>query len=346
MKKNNIKGIIIFSLTLIIIFILATWLYAPVIFQEGNPVPYLKGAWQLNLSQKDIIKLDVDGDRYMTKNRNGLGAITELMKSQNYEFVEQLGAGYFYKSSDKAIVLTRRQYSRFYVIWTINESGNVNNLIDWLDYKNDEFSFTLRYPSLSVDNQLWGNLSETLPSSEILLPNQILSKGNNFYLHQKYSLVRDQQTGIISKTENTFIPEYDGSYSYPTPWHIVIFNVKDKNELEKIIKTKLGPGCSYKTKISTEFKGNYRVEINGDGKDLGETLCPVNYANYIIYSPDREKVAFWSIGQECQIGLGFMFENCFDKKISDSFHFTEENLQVPLSTPTGIIKEQLDNRLE
>lgn len=209
----------------------------------------------------------------------------------------------------------------YYPLLNVTETNNTDS-IEWTEYKNKEYSFTFRYPALSVDNQLWGNLTETLPLSEILLPNQVLSKNNNFYLHQKYNISTDWQTGKTVKKENTFIPKYDNTYAYPLAWHFIIFDVEAENDLDKIIKQKLGPGCSYKTKIATEFSGNYRIEIDGDGKDLGSTLCPVNYTNYIIYSPDQKKVAFWSTGQECQIGYGF--EKCFDKQIAESFHFIKQ----------------------
>ncbi len=193
--------------------------------------------------------------------------------------------------------------------------------IVWLDYESKEYGFVFRYPSLSIDNGLWGYSPEDLSAVNVLLPNQILNKENNFYLHQKYKTSHDWQIGEFVKTENCFVPEYDNTHTYPLSWHIVILNANDEDSLDKVIKRKLGPGCSYKTKIPTKFSGNYRVEINGDGKDLGSTACPVNYTNYIIYSPNQGEVAFWSTGQECQIGLNF--SNCFDQEIADSFHFID-----------------------
>jgi hypothetical protein len=193
--------------------------------------------------------------------------------------------------------------------------------IDWLDYESNEYGFVFSYPSLSIDNGLWGYSSEDLSAVNVLLPNQVLSKGNNFYLHQKYKTSLDWQAGEFTKTENTFVPEYDNTHTYPLAWHIVILNANDEASLDKAIKQKLGSGCSYKTKIPTKFSGNYRIEINGDGKDLGSSVCPVNYTNYIIYSPNQGKVAFWSTGQECQIGLNF--SNCFDEEIANSFHFID-----------------------
>ena len=156
------------------------------------------------------------------------------------------------------------------------------------------------------------------------MPKQVLNKNNNFYLTQKYKTEKDIETGELIKTENTLIPEYDNTYSYPIPWHIVIFDIKDEADLDQIIKQKMGPGCSYKTKTPTDFVGNYKIEIDGDGLGLDETKCYAGYTYYIIYSSIQKKIAFWSTGQDCQIGLGLFSDSCFDEKIAASFHFFEE----------------------
>lgn len=326
MLKTNKKLKIAF-LVIVSIILLFFYFYSPIIFQEGNPVTLFKAVIELNISPQDIIELDSGVGKYLTKNKNGQEVLENKLKENNYRFIEQLGSGYLFRNDNfDMLIVTRRQYSRFYSIWTIGESRNIRESVEWAEYKNVEYGFCFNYPLVSVNNKWWGNLTEEKPILNLLLPNQVLNKNNNFYLTQKYDVEVDLQTGGLIKTENTFIPEYkEDNYSYPLPWHIVILDVEDEADLDSVIKKKLGSGCSYKTKIATNFEGNYRIEINGDGKDLGETLCPVNYANYIIYSPAAKKVAFWSVGQECNIGLGFMSDNCFDKKISDSFHFLVNN---------------------
>jgi len=324
MKKINKKRIFICFGTLIAVFILVFWLYTPVIFQEGNPSPLIKGVVRLNFGQDKIVKLDMEGDKYLTRSQNGQTVLFDILDKQGYRFLDQMGSGYFFKNNEgNKLIVTHRYYSRFYSIWTLTKSENVKESIQWLNYKNEEYGMIFRYPSLSIDNKLWGGLSEGLSTSDVLLPNQVLSKGNNFYLHQKYDTSIDWQTGELIKTENTFVPEYDNTHTYPLSWHIVILEAHDEISLDKAIKQKLGSGCSYKSKILIEFNNNYRIEIDGDGKDLGSTACPVNYQNYIIYSPGQGKVAFWSTGQECQIGLGFIYPDCFDQKISNSFHFID-----------------------
>ena len=318
---NKIK-IIILGL-IVLVFLLFFYSFSPVIFQEGNPIPLVRGIVELNFSQNDIVALDEKEGKFLTKSKNGKEILIEKLNNQGYEFVGQMGSGYLFKKNqlDK-LIATHKYYSQFYSIWSLTKSENIRDSIEWLEYKNKEYEFVFKYPSLSIGNHLWGDLPDGVSISEVLSPNQVLSKENNFYLCQKYKIATNWKTGEITKTENTFIPEYkSGDSSYPLPWHIVILEAKNEKELDKAIKQRLGSGCSYKEKIPTEFNGNYRVEIKGDGKDLGSTACPVNYMNYIVYSPAREKVAFWSTGQECQIGLGFIYPDCFDKKISNSFHF-------------------------
>lgn len=122
-KRNKILG---FFGVLIAIFILVVLLYRPVIFQEGNPTPLAKGIIRLNFTQDKIIKLDMNGDRYLTKSNNGQEVIKLYMNDNGYNFIEQMGSGYLFKSTTgESAVATRKHYSRFYSLWNITE--NINN---------------------------------------------------------------------------------------------------------------------------------------------------------------------------------------------------------------------------
>lgn len=120
-------------------------LYSSVIFQEGNPWSQIKGITQLTFGKSDIIKLSDSDNRYLTKSQGGPMTIEAFMKDRGYEYTDQMGSGYFYKSSDKTIVLTRRQYSRFYTIWTIAENNNNSSINLWTTITNDQ-GITFQYP--------------------------------------------------------------------------------------------------------------------------------------------------------------------------------------------------------
>ena len=102
------------------VIFLAFILYFPVIFQEGNPLPQLSGILQLTFGGKDMVALSAAGDRYLTRSKNGQQVIEKFMADKNYQLIDQLGSGYIFQTPDgKSAVTTRRQYSRFYIMWQL-----------------------------------------------------------------------------------------------------------------------------------------------------------------------------------------------------------------------------------
>lgn len=115
MQKNTALSLFLLILFLLGIFV---FLYSPVIFQEGNPLPQLNGIIKLNFGKENIVKLNTENNRYMSKSKNASEMLKEFMKERNYEFVEQLGSGYFFKSDkEENVVITHRHYSKLYSIW-------------------------------------------------------------------------------------------------------------------------------------------------------------------------------------------------------------------------------------
>jgi len=117
--SKNKKILLLVSAVILIVGIFLS-LYSSVIFQEGNPWPQIKGIAQLTFGKSDIVKLSGSDNRYLTKSQGGPMTVEVFMKDRGYEYTDQMGSGYFYKSSEKTIVLTRCQYSRFYTIWNID----------------------------------------------------------------------------------------------------------------------------------------------------------------------------------------------------------------------------------
>lgn len=140
------KKILLLVSSIILIAGIFLSLYSSVIFQEGNPWPQIKGITKLAFGKSDIVKLSDSDNKYLTKSQGGPMTIEAFMKDRGYEYADQMGSGYFYKSSDKTVVLTRHQYSRFYTIWIItenNDSESSNNL--WTTTTNDQ-GITFQYP--------------------------------------------------------------------------------------------------------------------------------------------------------------------------------------------------------
>ncbi|MFA5048121.1 MAG: hypothetical protein WC516_03805 [Patescibacteria group bacterium] len=137
-NKAIIIGIISFALGALI------YNFSSVIFQEGNPWPQIKGMVQLKFGDSDIVKLSGSDNSFMTESKNGT-MIHDFMKTRGYEFTEQMGSGYFFKSTTgQTAIATHRYYSRHYSLWTITENNNDSNIL-WTTTTNDQ-GITFQYP--------------------------------------------------------------------------------------------------------------------------------------------------------------------------------------------------------
>jgi len=117
------KKFFLILIPIILVLCVFFFLYSPVIFQEGNPWPQIKGITQLNFSNTNMVKLSNPDNKYMTKSKNGQEVVKNFMKDKGYEFTEQMGSGYMFKSSsEKSAIVIHRYYSRFYSLWSITEN--------------------------------------------------------------------------------------------------------------------------------------------------------------------------------------------------------------------------------
>ncbi|MFA6106669.1 MAG: hypothetical protein WC745_03280 [Patescibacteria group bacterium] len=139
-QSKNKKILLIASLAVLAIGFLA-FMYSPVLFQEGNPWPEIKGIVQLKFNGKDIVQLSGSDNKFMTESKNGT-TIHDFMKDRGYEFTGQMGSGYFFESATgQSAIATHKYYSRYYSLWIITE--NDNNL--WTT-TTDARGVTFQYP--------------------------------------------------------------------------------------------------------------------------------------------------------------------------------------------------------
>lgn len=91
----------------------------PVLFQEGNPLPILKGIAKLSFNEDEIVKISDSPQRYISKTDRGKSPIIDLMSQESWEFEDQMGSGYiFYKNGNRKNV-SSVQYTKKYIIWEL-----------------------------------------------------------------------------------------------------------------------------------------------------------------------------------------------------------------------------------
>jgi predicted NAD-dependent protein-ADP-ribosyltransferase YbiA (DUF1768 family) len=121
MTRRTIINLLVIIILAISGFVL---LVRPILFQEGNPVPILRGIARVTFNQGKLVRLDLPGEVYLTKSDSADRVMADFLSLQKYTLVEQLGSGYVFESaSGSRIVITRRQYSRYYSLWRFPESG-------------------------------------------------------------------------------------------------------------------------------------------------------------------------------------------------------------------------------
>ncbi len=198
--------------------------------------------------------------------------------------------------------------------------------IKWLTYENSTFGFTFNYPNKAIPNQYWAApdySSEKIESTHILTNNEVL-----------YIKLTDTSFDSIETKWQKDKQEFGGK-TLDHSWRMVIRNVADEQALGTFVKEQYGSSCKFR-KVATVFPDTFNIIIVSDGKSLDTSQCPVNYDYYIKYSPLNKAVTSWNTSQECQLGLNF--DNCFDKQIAESFHYTYKEPLIYSTNKSTVLK--------
>jgi len=180
-------------------------------------------------------------------------------------------------------------------------------------YTNNKFGFSLVVPkTFASDKENCKKVGDSYRTYIGTAPVTFFEDGDTYYFAGKYfyKLTGEQkitaEDGSYSlkfsgcQKENVSLNSIkDNSYnSYNTVFKFYAVEVKDDNELENYIKSKYGTGCRLGEKTLSS-DDTYSVKILGDGKDLDNTLCPINFMVDTEYNPIKGKVVIFELGQDC-----------------------------------------------
>jgi len=91
-----------------------------VIFQKGNPIPFVRSILQLNSNQTYIQVQDDNPIIYITKRDNYDQLHKYIEDNYDVSFDEQMGSSYIFSSDEKVITATSEIYWKFYIAWTMS----------------------------------------------------------------------------------------------------------------------------------------------------------------------------------------------------------------------------------
>lgn len=159
------------------------------------------------------------------------------------------------------------------------------------------------------------NCSLTIPVVEIGVFEDHASN-RDFIAFKKW----DKNTEGNSIQETTLKQLQTDRY-WPSRWEMISKKIHNDHELEAFIQQRYGKDCLLGEKKSTQQEGTYDVKIDG-WRSPEEGDCFVNYATVIRYSPSRQQVISWNMGQDVNFVTGtYPNEHVYDDDIVQSFRF-------------------------
>lgn len=211
---------------------------------------------------------------------------------------------------------------------TLIEKDANNNL-----YTNNKFGFSLIIPKTAnqgscqkIDDSYTLNSSQEIPLT--FFENQDIIYIAGEYFHKLTGEQKiPQGEGYLfkfsgcQKTSTTFeLINQKDNYSISS-FKIYTADIKNDSELEQFIKSKYGSGCKLGEKTQSKNTDIYDIKILGDGKDLGETKCPINFMVKTKYNQTKGKLVIFELGQACNLIKDQKTYNCYDNDIVDSLKF-------------------------
>ncbi len=118
------KKILWFIAAILLCAVIFVWSNQAVIFQRGNPIPYLKAAAQLG-DDRPFVKVDVEvpnTDIYISR-RGREDSCPALFKyvedTYGVSFQEQFGSAFAFKNDSSRISVSKEVYWKFYLVWSV-----------------------------------------------------------------------------------------------------------------------------------------------------------------------------------------------------------------------------------
>ena len=94
-------------------------LWGPVIFQRGNPIPYLVAAVRLSEERPYVLVEEGAVDVYITRRGRCPELFEWIENSRQVIFVEQAGSGWLFSNGVDSLCVTSEIYWRYFTVWQL-----------------------------------------------------------------------------------------------------------------------------------------------------------------------------------------------------------------------------------
>lgn len=200
----------------------------------------------------------------------------------------------------------------------------------WDLYTNHKHGFSIKVPKRMFHG--YGSMCDWKTDSYRpkggIIPVKIF-EDENIYISSEYFYELTGETvknnihyySGCDKVINSLSHLKNDKYFQQQSWEFVIREINNDIELENFIKERYGSGCKLGNKNPSNQSGVFDISIQGDGKDLGETKCPLNYMTVLKYYPAKNKAISWHLGQAFTFVADESYQSVYDQEMVDSFKF-------------------------
>ena len=168
----------------------------------------------------------------------------------------------------------------------------------WSKYTNYELGFEINFPT-----QQDGKDVQIIESNDVV-----------YIAHPDYTNLINQQKNL-----NTSSAKISG-----IDFAINIQPASNDSDIENFIQKQLGTDCKLGDKIATDVSSTYKVIVDSSAWNPSLDLegdCMLNFGFELNYSPNSQKIAFWSLGQDIIFANPNAADQNIAQMISSSFRF-------------------------
>lgn len=94
--------------------------FSPVIFQRGNPIPYISAAMKIDEDSRYVqVNVDDTYDVYISVRGDKESLFYDLAYSKGMEFVEQAGSSYIFSDGKNRLIISSEVYLSCFTVWKV-----------------------------------------------------------------------------------------------------------------------------------------------------------------------------------------------------------------------------------
>lgn len=221
------KYYIIIFIILTIGIITTVAVFKNIAIQEKNSIPMVKGIVKLNLSDKKVIRISQNPEKYIIKILQ-YETFFDFMKNEGWIYKGRMGAGMIFYKDNEWLVATAKVYSKKYeVIMVTRNINNINFDDKSIDKESLFFNMEFRYGvgAKNILNTFEGSFTKDMVIGEpVIIP---------------FKLSPEQIKNIYKKMIDIDLFSYPQNYNpinnyFITPFDTYYFKVQTSSGIKEI----------------------------------------------------------------------------------------------------------------